>query len=259
MRSEDALVTVSFRQSANYLGLAAALLAAGATRSGLGQTLPTAPAPQTSAQPAQAPAQANLGMQQRMLGMVPSALIVYTPHPVPLTPKQKFQLALKGSISPMSVLAAGVSGAYGQWTDDPDGFKQGADGYFKRVGMSYGANQVGNMIGTAIVPSILKQDPRYFYKGTGSLELRFFYAAANSFICMGDNGRWQMNVSQVTGSMATAGITELEYPPRKRLDLERVSVDFLLSEAGGAAKNIFQEFFIRRGNPSIGGRTQTSH
>jgi len=96
------------------------------------------------------------------------------------------------------------------------------------------------------MPSILKQDPRYFYKGTGSTRSRLFYAVANSFICMGDNGHWQMNVSQTMGSLATAGSIEFEYLPHDRFGAARVFEDFLESEAVIGAEDVFQEFFSRK-------------
>ena len=58
----------------------------------------------------------------------------------------------------------------------------------------------GTFIGGAILPSLFKQDPRYFYKGTGSRKSRFFYAIANSVICKGDNGRWQPNYSNISAA-----------------------------------------------------------
>ncbi|HEY2861415.1 MAG TPA: hypothetical protein VGJ21_23600 [Terracidiphilus sp.] len=205
-----------------------------------------APVPQPVAQADQGQAQVNQAMQQRLLGLVPNFFVVYTPHPIPLTSKQKFKLAFRSAVDPMAFAGAGVSGAFGQLQNDPKSFGQGARGYFERVGASYGASQFGNITGNAIVPSILKQDPRYFYKGTGSVRSRFFYAASNSFICMGDNGHWQVNVSQTVGSLAAAGITELEYPPSDRFGIGRVFKDFIISKAAAGAENVFQEFFSRR-------------
>lgn len=207
---------------------------------------PTAPVPQSKVEAPEAEAQVNQALQQRLLGLVPNFFVVYTPHPVPLTSKQKFQLALRSAVDPMALVSAGAGAALGQYQSDPKSFGQGANGYFKRVGATYGANLFGNLTGNAIVPSILKQDPRYFYKGTGPIRSRFFYAVSNSFICMGDNGRWQVNVSQTMGSLANAGITELEYPPSDRFGVGRVFKDFVVSKAAAGAENVFQEFFSRR-------------
>ncbi len=185
-------------------------------------------------------------LQQRVLGLVPNFFVIYTPHPVPLTPKQKFQLGLRSSFDSMALLGAGVSAAYGQYINDPKSFGQGARGYGERVGVQYGADLFGTMVGKAVLPSLLKQDPRYFYKGAGSRRSRLFYAVANSFICMGDNGRWQLNASETMGSLATASMLEFQYPPRERYDVERVFRNFIAAKAGDGLGNIFQEFFSRR-------------
>ena len=56
------------------------------------------------------------------------------------------------------------------------------------------------------MPSVLKQDPRYFYKGSGSKRSRILYALASSVICKGDNGHWQPNYSNVLGSFAAGAL-----------------------------------------------------
>ena len=102
-----------------------------------GQELPPASTPQTEAQAAQAQAQVNMALQQRLLGLVPNFFVVYTPHPVPLTSKQKFQLALRSSFDPMAVVGAGVGAGNRPLSNYPEGFGQGADGYFARLGATY--------------------------------------------------------------------------------------------------------------------------
>ena len=86
----------------------------------------------------------------------------------------------------------------------------------KRYGAGYADIVTGTFIGSAILPSLLKQDPRYFYKGTGSTRSRILYAIANSVICKGDNGRWQANYSSILGSLAAGGISNLYYPAQDR-------------------------------------------
>ncbi len=68
-------------------------------------------------------------------------------------------------------------------------------GYGNRYGASYADLTAGTFLGDAIFPSLFKQDPRYFYKGTGSVESRILYAIANALICKGDNGHWQAVLS----------------------------------------------------------------
>ena len=96
------------------------------------------------------------------------------------------------------------------------GYGQAAHGYAKRYGAAYGDAVISTMIGGAILPSLLKQDPRYFYKGTGSTRSRILYALANAVICKGDNGHWQFDYSGILGALAAGGISNLYYPASSR-------------------------------------------
>ena len=100
------------------------------------------------------------------------------------------------------------------------GYGQGAQGYGKRFGANYADGFVGNMIGGAILPSLFKQDPRYFYKGTGPVRSRALYAIATAVICKGDNGHWQLNYSGILGGLAAGGISNLYYPASDRSGVE---------------------------------------
>jgi hypothetical protein len=85
------------------------------------------------------------------------------------------------------------------------------------------------MIGGAVLPALFKQDPRYFYKGTGSVQAsRAMYAIANSVICKGDNGRWQPNYSGILGGIAAGGISNLYYPASNRSGVELTFTNALM-------------------------------
>jgi hypothetical protein len=127
---------------------------------------------------------------------------------------------------------------------------QGAQGYAKRYGAAYADTATSTLIGSAILPSLLKQDPRYFYKGSGSKRSRVLYALANSVICKGDNGHWQANYSGIFGSLAAGGISNLYYPANDRgagLTFENT----LIAIGATAAANVLQEFVIRKLTPNV--------
>jgi hypothetical protein len=96
----------------------------------------------------------------------------------------------------------------------------------------------------------LKQDPRYFYKGTGSTRSRILYAIANSVICKGDNKRWQANYSNILGSLAAGGISNLYYPAADRNGAALTFENALIGIGSTAAANILQEFVIRKLTPN---------
>jgi Carboxypeptidase regulatory-like domain len=188
--------------------------------------------------------------KQRVLGVIPNFYVSYAHNAVPLTPREKFQLAWKTSIDPVTFGLIGVFAGIQQAQNDFAGYGQGAQGYGKRYGASYADFVSGTFIGAAILPVVFKQDPRYFYKGSGSKESRFFYAIANSVICKGDNGHWQTNYSNILGSLAAGGISNLYYPKEDRNDASLTFENAAIGIAATAAANLVQEFIIRRLTPS---------
>jgi hypothetical protein len=188
--------------------------------------------------------------KQRVLGVIPNFYVTYDPHPLPLDAKQKFELAWKTSIDPVTFLIVGGIAGMQQAQNTFSGYGQGAQGYGKRYGANYANLVSGTFIGSAILPSLLKQDPRYFYKGTGSNRSRIQYAIANSVICKGDNGRWQVNYSNILGNLAAGGISNLYYPAQNRgvgLTFENTAIGI----GATAAANLVEEFLMRKLTPNL--------
>ena len=154
--------------------------------------------------------------KQRVLGVIPNFYVSYNWNAEPLSTGQKYRLAWKTSIDPISIaIAFGVAGVE-QSQNVFSGYGQGMQGYAKRFGAFNADSFVGTFLTDAVLPSFLHQDPRYFYKGTGSIRARALYAIASVVICRGDNGRWQPNYSNVLGNLAAAGISNLYYPASDR-------------------------------------------
>ena len=169
-----------------------------------------------------------------------------SPNAAPLDAKQKFGLAWKTVIDPFTlVVVAGAAGVE-QWQNHFAGYGQGAQGYGKRFGAGYADTVTGTFISAAILPVILKQDPRYFYKGTGSIPSRFAYGVANAFICKGDNGKWQPNYSNMLGNLAAGGMSNLYYPEQDRNGASLTFENAAIGIGATAIANLFQEFIVRK-------------
>jgi Carboxypeptidase regulatory-like domain len=188
--------------------------------------------------------------KQRILGVIPNFYISYVHDAVPLTPKQKFELAWKTTIDPVTFVIVGAVAGYEQAENQFSGYGQGAQGYGKRYGAAYADTITGTFIGGALFPALMKQDPRYFYKGTGSTRSRVLYAIANAVICKGDNGRWQFNYSGISGGLVAGGISNLYYPPKDR-GAGLVFEDEGIGIAGTAVTNLIQEFIIPKLTPNL--------
>ena len=186
--------------------------------------------------------------EHHALGIVPNIYVAYSGHVAPLTIKQKFRLAWNWTVDPRIFALTGITAGIEQAQDDFRGYGQGAQGYAKRYGAAYGNLVMGTFIGSAILPSVLSQDPRYFYKGSGSRRSRFVYAIANSVICRGDDGRWQVNFSNILGNIAMGGISNLYYPAEDRHGAALTFENAAFGIGVTAVLNVIQEFLTRKPN-----------
>jgi hypothetical protein len=184
--------------------------------------------------------------KQRLLGVIPNFYVSYIPDAAPLDSKQKFELAWRSTIDPITFALTGALAGIEQADNTFSGYGQGAQGYGKRFGAAYADTVTGTFIGSALLPSLLRQDPRYFYKGRGSVRSRVFYAIANSVICKGDNQRWQPDYSGVLGSLAAGAISNLYYPAGSRSGLALMFENTGVGIGETAVANIFQEFVVRK-------------
>lgn len=182
--------------------------------------------------------------QQRVLHFIPNFFVTYRRDAVPLTTKLKFRLAWKSSTDPVTILGTAFLAGLQQAGDQYGEFGQGLEGYGKRLGAGYADVVASTFLSGAIFPSLLKQDPRYFYKGIGSTGSRLGYAIANPVICKGDNGRRQFNYSNIAGAFAGAALTTTLYPTPNP-GMHTLSNGFVrLGESSLAG--VLQEFVLRR-------------
>jgi len=197
--------------------------------------------------------------KQRVLGIIPNFYVTYVPNAAPLTPKQKFNLAWKLNIDPVSFLLVGQTAGIQQAQNEFSGFGQGAEGFAKRYGAAYATFTVSNFLGSAVFPSIFKQDPRYFYKGTGTTKSRILYALANAVICKSDGGHWQVNYSGIVGSLASGGISNLFYPASDRNGPALTFENTAISIGSTAVFNLMQEFVLRKLTPKVPNTSNTTN
>ncbi|MGA7341019.1 MAG: carboxypeptidase-like regulatory domain-containing protein [Terracidiphilus sp.] len=193
--------------------------------------------------------QVHIEEKQRVLGVVPNYYVNYDRNPVPLTRRQKYSLAWRSSVDPFAWLTTGIFAGIEQATNTFPGYGQGMQGYGKRFGANTADTFISDMIGGAILPSLFHQDPRYFYKGTGTIRTRAGYAIANAVICKGDNMHWQFDYSGILGGLAAGGISNLYYPASDRSDVALTFEGVGIGIASSAVENLFQEFLVKKFTP----------
>jgi len=149
--------------------------------------------------------------QQRVLRFIPNIYVTYDPHPEPLTTKMKFHLMYKGLTHPSFFVLEAAWAGIEQAANTPD-WPQNTKGYGERFGANLAGGATEGLFSNAILPSLLHQDPRYFYQGSGTKKSRAWHAFLAPFVCKGDNGRSQPNYSQIGGLLISGAIANTYYP-----------------------------------------------
>jgi hypothetical protein len=184
--------------------------------------------------------------KQRLGGLIPNFYVTYDWKAEALTPKQKFKLAGRSLIDPATFVIVGGFAAIEQGSDEFNGYGQGWEGYGKRYGAGLADSSIGALLGGAVLPVLFHQDPRYFYKGTGSVWSRAKYALSTAVIARGDNGRWQPAYAGVLGDFATGAISNLYYPASDRHGAGLTVENGALSVAFDGVGNLLQEFMLKK-------------
>lgn len=186
---------------------------------------------------------------QRLFGILPNFYVSYDQSAEPLTAKMKFKLALKISGDPVTAAGVLFVASARQAANSPK-YGQGWGPFGERLGAVYADGFSDIMIGGAILPSVLHQDPRYFYQGTGTTGSRLRHAAFSPFVARGDNGKWQPNYSSLGGDLGSSALSNLYYPTSNR-GAGLVFGNFAIATAERIGANVAQEFlfarFTRRG------------
>jgi Carboxypeptidase regulatory-like domain len=187
--------------------------------------------------------QFNVETHQRVFGFIPNFYVNYDKdNAEPLTSKMKFELALKVSTDPVTAAGVFLVASVRQAGNSPK-YGQGWDAYGKRVGATAADGFSDIMIGGAILPSLLHQDPRYFYQGTGTTGSRIRHAMLSPFVGRYDNGRWGPNYSSLGGVLASSALANLWYPKANR-GASLVFGNFAIGTAERIGASLAQEFLI---------------
>lgn len=191
-----------------------------------------------------AAAQVKAAETQRVFHVVPNFYVVYDHNAVPLTPKLKFQLAMRTLVDPVTIAGFGFNAAIYQMAGYP-GYRLGTKGYAERLGATFAGGYTNILVGDALLSSLLHQDPRYFYQGTGTNKSRLLHALSTPFITRGDNGRREINWSNIGGDLASGAIANAYYPASDR-GAWRVISSTLIGMGGRMALGVAQEFVLHK-------------
>jgi hypothetical protein len=201
--------------------------------------------------------QVKAAEQQRILGFIPNFYVSYDRNPVPLSPKLKFKLALRALVDPVTMAGFALNAGIYQMADYPS-YQQGVKGYGQRLGATFAGGYTNVLVGDAILPSLLHQDPRYFYQGTGTTKSRLMHALSSPFITKGDDGGREINYSNIGGDLASGAIANAYYPSRDRGPGLVVS-SALIGAGGRMANAVVQEFVLHKITSRHGAQDQSKN
>lgn len=199
----------------------------------------------TAASPEEVAAeQVKAAEQQRVFGVIPNFYVTYDKHPAPLTSKLKFRLAFRALMDPVTIVGFGINAGIYQAVDYPS-YGQGAAAYGQRLGATFAGGYAKIMIGDGVLASLLHQDPRYIYQGTGTTKSRLKHAIGSAFVTRGDNGNREINWSNLGGDLAVGALQNTYYPAQDR-GPGLVVRGTLIGLGGRMALGVLQEFVLPR-------------
>ena len=188
--------------------------------------------------------------KQRLVGILPNFYTSYVADAAPLTWKQKFALATRGTFDPVAMVGVGFAAGMEQATNSFAGYGQGAEGYGKRFAAKFADGRSSDYLTHAVFPTLLHQDPRYYYQGTGTVKSRLVHAIGSAFFTRGDDGRTEPNYSYVLGEMCSGALSNLYYPQANR-GVHLVFTNAAVGLAGRMGGNILREFLPKHSTTNV--------
>lgn len=132
----------------------------------------------------------------------------------PLTVKQKFSVVARGAFDYFEYPWYGALAGISQAENSEPGYGQGMEGYAKRYGAAFADGTIENFWTSAILPSVLRQDPRFYQMPSGGFTHRAVYAGSRIFVTRSDSGHRRFNFSEIFGSLAAGFISTYSYHPQ---------------------------------------------
>jgi hypothetical protein len=184
--------------------------------------------------------------QQKVFGIIPNFFVVYKDHPLPLDAKQKLELSFHGIIDPFPFVSSAVVAGVEQAANTLPGYNQGLKGYAKRYGATYVNFASATMLRDGLFPAVMHQDPRYYYRGKGTVKSRVLYAMSTAVIVKGDNGKNEFGYASILGNFSAGALTNLYYPAGSKNGLSTTLENGALATLGVGAGHVLQEFLFSR-------------
>jgi hypothetical protein len=212
-------------------------------------TLPDAPQAEPAQNPtpsSQSAATASPAVPQqtkRILWVIPNFRSVSADVKLPpTTTHQKFKIALQDSFDYSAFLEVGILAGIGQLQNSQPSFGDGAAGYGQYYWHGFVDNTDGNFMTEFIVPTLTREDPRYYTLGRGGIPHRTVYSVSRLFITRNNQGNPTPNFSEIVGNGAASSISSLYYPADQR-GWTKIGQRWVLLVGIDGLSNLVKEFW----------------
>lgn len=180
---------------------------------------------------------------RRVLLLFPGYETIQDPNiPVaPLRTRQKFEMAYRKTVDPSFIIESAMFGGYDQVANYGPQYGSGADAFAQRFGYN-AANLASTFLFTdALLPTIFRQDPRYFRKGHGSFGSRVWWALRSEAVAYDNTGREVPNYSSMLGFGMSTALSNA-YSPDSSITFGKTMERYGVKEAVSFGLNVMREF-----------------
>jgi hypothetical protein len=201
------------------------------------------PAPPVLAPVTPEPQAAQMG--DRILGVIPNYQTVNdsTVPVAPLTPRQKWGLALRETLDPFNIANSVVGAGFSQMGNQTPKYGEGASPFALRFGAAWADLATQNFFSAGVLATVLHQDPRYYRRGPQSgVMKRIVYSVSRLAVARQDSGRNAFNASGIFGMALGIGASNIYYPAQSRRG-EVMAARLSTSVTSGIVGNLMSEFW----------------
>jgi hypothetical protein len=160
----------------------------------------------------------------------------------PLTARQKFQVFLWSTYRPQTFAGAAVDAAFDKIQNDNSQYETGFRGVCQHYGIELSTSETNVFLERFLIPTVLKQDPRYFRNPNLPFVRRAFYSMSRVIVTRSDAGHQTFNASYVLGGAASQALSDL-YVPGARQGMHPIADRLTFNLARDAGFNMIHEFW----------------
>jgi hypothetical protein len=161
----------------------------------------------------------------------------------PLTAREKFEVFLVHTHSSNTFLGAGIDALkFSTIRKKNLEYEPSFMGFGQRWGIDLATSETNVFFERFLIPTLLKQDPRYFRNPGLPFTRRALYSISRVLITHADSGRQTFNASKILGGAASQAIADL-YVPGERQGLHPILGRVAFNLVRDAGLNMAHEFW----------------